>query len=290
MTKGQFNNFLSSPWLIQSSDLEQLKSLAQAHPYSSTIQMIYTKSLHNQNSIHYEKHLQNTALVASDRRKLYQLIMTANGPGAEIETAPETAEKEVVSVIESVTTPAIEHEVIEQEEVVETTVTEKREKDPLDDLIITQAVSASIQSELLEIEEQDIGELAKDLGAVEEPPKPLKEIPTPIKSKQSFNNWLNADLSPDAQSRNRIGDLVDQFITNKEDEVEQKEFFSASKMAAASLVDKEEIVTETLAKIYVAQGNYSKAISSYKSLSLKYPEKSTFFAGLIKEIEKLKSE
>jgi hypothetical protein len=283
MTKGQFNNFLSSPWLIKSTDFEQLNNLAQAHPYSSTIQMIYTKSLHNQNSIHYEKHLQHTALVASDRRKLYQLIMTTNGP--ELDSITDSP-AEIITEIKIDSTKKVE-----KEEKKETIAIKTREKDAIDDLILVQAVSASIQSELLEIKEQDLGELAKDLGATKEVVKTKKQTePIQLPSKLSFNSWLNTDLSPGAQSRNRIGDLVDQFSTSQEEKVEQKEFFSASKMAAASLVDKEEIVTETLAKIYVAQGNYSKAISSYKSLSLKFPEKRTFFAGLIKEIEKLKSE
>ena len=46
-------------------------------------------------------------------------------------------------------------------------------------------------------------------------------------------------------------------------------------------------MTETLARVYLEQKNYDKAIRSYKILSLKYPEKSALFADQIKAIKKL---
>jgi hypothetical protein len=44
-------------------------------------------------------------------------------------------------------------------------------------------------------------------------------------------------------------------------------------------------MTETLARVYLEQKNYDKALQSYKILSLKYPEKSGFFADQIKRIK-----
>ncbi|HAD97033.1 MAG TPA: hypothetical protein DCG19_06470 [Cryomorphaceae bacterium] len=48
------------------------------------------------------------------------------------------------------------------------------------------------------------------------------------------------------------------------------------------------LITETLAKVYIKQGHYDKAIKAYQILKLKYPEKSSFFADQILEIKKLK--
>ncbi|MDR9441109.1 MAG: hypothetical protein RI842_00175 [Schleiferiaceae bacterium] len=47
------------------------------------------------------------------------------------------------------------------------------------------------------------------------------------------------------------------------------------------------LVTETLAKVYIRQKHYKKAIQAYEILKLKYPEKSSFFAGRIAEIKEL---
>jgi pentatricopeptide repeat protein len=54
-------------------------------------------------------------------------------------------------------------------------------------------------------------------------------------------------------------------------------------------VDKEDMSTETLAEIYVKQGNYPKAIKIYEQLMLSNPEKKLFFASRIKYI-KLKTQ
>jgi len=82
-------------------------------------------------------------------------------------------------------------------------------------------------------------------------------------------------------------ELIDKFIENEPSITRQKgTFFNPVDAARSSVVDQENIVSETLAKIYMDQGFYDKAIKTYQKLSLKFPEKSAYFAALIEKAEK----
>jgi tetratricopeptide (TPR) repeat protein len=166
---------------------------------------------------------------------------------------------------------------------------EQRPQDAVDQGIIVEAINSSIQHELSETEPSNLDEIAKELTATQtegtkrETEKKQEEIP----SAQPFNKWLNIGATSGQSERPEIGHLVDLFTSGRPDT--QKQFFSASKMAAKSLIDDGEIVTETLANIYADQGNYEKAISSYQTLILKFPEKSALFAARMEELKKLNS-
>jgi len=60
-------------------------------------------------------------------------------------------------------------------------------------------------------------------------------------------------------------------------------------LASKSLKGVEAFETETLAQLMVMQGKHKKAINIYKKLSLKFPEKSTYFAGRIEEVKSKKN-
>jgi tetratricopeptide (TPR) repeat protein len=63
------------------------------------------------------------------------------------------------------------------------------------------------------------------------------------------------------------------------------EFYNPSNMAKQSVEEDDEIATETLAKIYLKQGHYKKAIRIYEKLCLLYPHRITYFADLIQKIK-----
>jgi len=80
--------------------------------------------------------------------------------------------------------------------------------------------------------------------------------------------------------------LIDRFINdNPRIHPDHSETTDNEDISKESIEENEGTFSETLATIYVNQGYYSKAIYIYKKLSLKIPEKSSYFARQIQKIE-----
>jgi tetratricopeptide (TPR) repeat protein len=116
-----------------------------------------------------------------------------------------------------------------------------------------------------------------------------EEVDSPIKEVMPLDEWLLIKASQKSNSReNEIDDIIKN-LNNRKISKERNDFYSAANAAKNSLKDNHEMNTETLAEIYVKQGNYPKAIEIYEQLMLSNPEKKLFFASRIKYI-KLKTQ
>ena len=84
--------------------------------------------------------------------------------------------------------------------------------------------------------------------------------------------------------------LIDSFIDQEGGRIvlsEVPELTPVQEMKKEEENEEEEYFTETLARIYVKQGRYSKALEIIKRLSLAYPKKNAYFADQIRFLEKL---
>jgi hypothetical protein len=84
-------------------------------------------------------------------------------------------------------------------------------------------------------------------------------------------------------------DLIDQFIHRNIIEAPLIDLSLETGKILAEQSDRinEELITETLAKVYLKQGLYTEALHAYEKLSLKFPEKNSYFAAQIEKIKKL---
>ena len=85
-------------------------------------------------------------------------------------------------------------------------------------------------------------------------------------------------------------DLIDTFLENNSDEPllsSQERADEPEPEEKEPEPEDESYFTETLAKIYVKQQRYSKALEIIKKLNLKYPKKNAYFADQIRFLEKL---
>ncbi len=105
--------------------------------------------------------------------------------------------------------------------------------------------------------------------------EPEKIVQKPVENTQKGPNF------------NQNRQIIDKIIESDPGKLKlgTNKFFTPNLDAKQSLLENEHLVTETLAKIYALQGNVNKAIRAYEILSLKFPQKSVYFATLIQNLK-----
>ncbi|MGY0407018.1 MAG: hypothetical protein ACWIPJ_01470 [Polaribacter sp.] len=241
-----FTNILENKKEIQQLETAELKAILQEFPYFQAARALYLKGLKNQDSFKYNNELKVTAAYTTDRTILFNYI----------------------------TTPNFNH---------------KNEN-------IHQQISKKISEATPTIKTQkQLAVIIDDNKEPEEAAEKLK-IGKPLSfstnENYSFNQWLQLSTKKPIVRKvkkvegkqNEKSVIIETFIKNNP-KIEPIEKGKIVAVPVSRNTQDTALMTETLAKVYLEQKKYENAIQAYRILSLKYPEKSGFFADQIKRIQ-----
>ena len=265
MNAENFPEYLQQPARLLQMNQQELRELTLQYPYCANLHLLMlSKSVQSQHK-DWERHLQTASAHTLDRRRLYQLVKAWQPAPAAVEAFE--LKEEFLELKDL--------QVLERQPVV---LTQSRQE-PEAALPLSQAPlqehweeDADLDLELLTSADiQTPGEVGT--------PEAGDAVPAPApQPKHEFESWKRLEEAHHF--------LLKEDPPMPSPKPAQPRRLSAKKIAAASLQERDDVASETLADLLAAQAQYEKAIEMYERLTLLFPEKSAYFAA---KIEKLKN-
>src|SRR5271157_4464180 len=263
MNRQDFTAYIQHPYTINRLMKDDLRSLVERFSYCSSIQVLYTYLLNAANDHEINFQLKKAAAYASSRKKLKELI----GSITNLESSP---------LIERPLPENLVYPISNEPEII-VYQTEKLKDGPGEPVINQPEFPSQSSDQMITTSKDQLIELVRRrLNEI----KSEKHVEFP---EESFESQITLEqkeeLKTDLLSKEEI---IEKFI-REEPKISQPKasFFKPSEFAEKSNIDDNEIVSETLAKLYLKQGNMAKAKIIYERLSLLFPEKSSYFAAQI---------
>ena len=264
MNKSLFTEYLREPAKLDSLSIPGLSELAKQFPYSSLVHTLLAINLHKEGHVRYESQIRLTASLSPDRNllRLHLRDISRSGQAVLPDEYTQAGNSPFEVPVEEISAKNSKPFTPEDSAPENAVNQESAEND-------TRQESAAITND----ETPDSDEHLRR-RSLEELKRLVAERLGQMKKEQTDEE--KPQLSPDQ--------IIEKFILENPTISRPKaEFFNPMNVAQHSVVDQENIVSETLAKIYLKQGLIDKAIKVFEKLSLKYPEKSSYFAALIED-------
>ena len=269
--------------------MEKLQELKKQFPFFQSAHMLLTLVSKKYDSGIYQETLRKTAISIPNRGRLHNLLHSAAALKEVVKT--KTSEIEHLKAIELHSDKLTEEELTKQ-------VEKQVEKDVITAFVEKEVLKThdwykpkekkETQSQKEQKEEINSGSFTdwlqalKKIDRVEE----LKEKEVTEEEESRIITDFKKPENKKAQEKAIIDKILEGGVPTQIRMDKNKDFFEANQKAKESLLENEHLVTETLAKIYALQGNVPKAVRAYEILSLKFPQKSTYFASLIENLKK----
>jgi len=273
--------------------ISDVKTIINEFPYFQSVRAVYLKGLKNEENFKYNQELKITAAYTTDRSILFDFITSE-------QFSQNSISKHIKENLDYIKT--LEVNDIEDISVNKSMIIDNALKQHMKD------VELALDPELFEAKQESDNELLEsDSQNIDNTPEAILQVGKPLdfdkKEVHSFSEWLKIsnfkpiireekveeNTSKEVEKSNKF-ELINKFIATNPKIQPIKQEGKTYNIAKAQMMKPKSLMTETLARIYVEQKKYDEAIQSYKVLSLKYPEKSSFFADQILAIKKLKEQ
>lgn len=303
MNLTEFTSLLSNPNAVSERQVFALEKIVEEFPYFQSARALRLKGLYNQDSFKYNGELKVTAAHTTDRSVLFEFITSENFMA--INKAFFEEKEARINEIK-----VNEIEILRPEIEIEEPIAKI---DPLEQSMlasIREAAASQPKHEEENILETQQEELKTEIEIPAETIEEKLEIGKPLdfskEEKHSFQEWLQLssfkpiereeitaatekpeEVSEIDQEKKKKLEIIDKFIEANPKISPVKNTSPISLVSERNSQDNSYLMTETLAKVYLEQKKYQKAIQAYEILILKYPEKSHFFADRILDIKTL---
>ena len=279
-----YTYLINKPDLIQEKQTEALAKVLDEFPYFQSARAIRLKGLYNQNSFRYNTALKTTAAYTTDRSILFDFI-TSDTFTVLDKNLYERKALEILDIY-----------------VHDSQILVPEEKPVIKINKLEQSILTSIkEASSVEVKETENTKIDETPKTVEEKLEIGQPLDFSKKEQHSFQEWLQLSRTQPIKRENELDNnqtapiidpdkqkklaLIDKFIENSPKIPPVKHGVPSTVSFDLNASDNSYLMTETLARVYLEQKKYQKAIQAYEILILKYPEKSSFFADRITDIK-----
>ena len=313
MQAKEFINYIKNPNSLEKDSVKDLQKLVNDFPYFQSAHLLLSLASKKWDASVYQKSLKKTAIVVTNRSHLFNLIQQFEISNTVIEDSDhqKLVVEEVLEPIDSTkelnilkaTELLIENSDSEISETEFQQKTKPNAEEVLENEIAKQVVGAIVEKQILNLSDTQLvfnqnkepENFTDWLRLIQKSNKQLSaenildvntDNNTDIKTRLEKGKIITQESALNKKLKNLA--LIDKIIEKSPGQIKIKDdqkFYSPEHNAKESLLENEHLVSETLAKIYALQGSVNKAVRAYEILSLKFPQKSAYFASLIQKLK-----
>jgi hypothetical protein len=273
MTVAEFIHIIKEPNTINHKQMQELDEIVKEYPYFQAARVLQLKMLHTEGDYKYHKALKLAAVHVTNRTILFNFINSKSDISRFTDIS---SDFQRISKAHERKDPTINEYTPPQVSYIESEPRTFRPKLP--DPIFQEDI---FPDELIN---------HRELADIFVPKKSVEEAENTQPSWMNRTDTITPTPPPTQYKDENVAEkfkIIDKFLETNPKIEPSKDYVSNVNLADEVKTDEKQLMTETLAQVYVNQRKYKQAIQAYQILILKNPKKSAYFAAEIEKIKKL---